>query len=178
MSIHKKGGCMKKILAISLFLLLVASQAWGTLATVTATEWGYSITGGTSTTLIVQDTWATATAYTLGQRVIVSGIIYQCQIAHTSGTFATDLAASDWVVVQYATLWVSSIGQYASTATDAAWITSGLSSGVSSGVSAFSILNTTCLDFSDVNGVQLINPRIQLKAATDVVYIRVKRSNF
>lgn len=168
----------KKLVLAGLLLLMVASQVWAVNATVSTTEYGYSITGGTSNTLIVQDTWVTGTAYTIGQRVIVSGIIYQCQVAHTSGTFATDLAAADWVVVQYATLWVSSIGQYASTATDSAWITSGQSSGVSSGVSAFSILNTTCLDFSDPNGVQLVNPRIQLKAATDCVYIRVKRANF
>ncbi len=41
--------------------------------------------------------WATATAYNVGDVVIQNNLIYKCLIAHTSGTFATDLAAGDWV---------------------------------------------------------------------------------
>jgi hypothetical protein len=41
--------------------------------------------------------WVTATAYTIGQSVSNSGIVYLCAVAHTSGTFATDLAASKWI---------------------------------------------------------------------------------
>ena len=169
---------MKRLALVVLALVFLSSSAWAVNATVTQTEYGYMITGGTSNTIIVQDTWVTATAYTLGQRVVKSGIIYQCQVAHTSGTFATDLAAADWVVVQYATMWISGITQYAATSTDLAWITSGQSSGVSSGVSAFSILNTSSVNWEDPNGICLVNPRIQLKAVTDVVYIYVKRTNF
>jgi len=51
--------------------------------------WG-SIGGGIAN-------WATATAYSVDDVVIQSSKIYQCLIAHTSGTFATDLAAVDWV---------------------------------------------------------------------------------
>lgn len=43
------------------------------------------------------DNWLTATAYAVDQVVIESNKIYQCEIAHTSGTFATDLAAVRWV---------------------------------------------------------------------------------
>lgn len=43
------------------------------------------------------NSWATSTAYLVGDIVIQSSKIYQCLIAHTSGTFATDLAASKWV---------------------------------------------------------------------------------
>jgi hypothetical protein len=40
--------------------------------------------------------WATNTAYVVGDYVLQSNTIYYCLIAHTSGTFATDLAASKW----------------------------------------------------------------------------------
>lgn len=41
--------------------------------------------------------WLTATAYIVGDYVTQSGTIYLCIVAHTSGTFATDLAAGKWV---------------------------------------------------------------------------------
>lgn len=40
--------------------------------------------------------WQTATYYKVGQLVSNSGSYYRCLVAHTSGTFATDLAAGDW----------------------------------------------------------------------------------
>lgn len=40
--------------------------------------------------------WATGVAYALGNQVVQSSVIYQCLSAHTSGTFATDLAAGKW----------------------------------------------------------------------------------
>jgi len=43
------------------------------------------------------DAWVTSTAYVVGDYVLQSNTIYYCLIAHTSGTFATDLAASKWV---------------------------------------------------------------------------------
>lgn len=43
--------------------------------------------------------WITATAYVLNDVVIESGKIYQCSTAHTSGTFATDLAANKWTEI-------------------------------------------------------------------------------
>lgn len=42
--------------------------------------------------------WQTSTGYFVGNYVTEGGQIYYCQIAHTSGTFATDLAAGDWVL--------------------------------------------------------------------------------
>ncbi len=42
--------------------------------------------------------WVTTTAYTVGTLVSNGGSYYRCLIAHTSGTFATDLAAVKWVV--------------------------------------------------------------------------------
>ena len=41
--------------------------------------------------------WATSTAYIVGQYVQTGSILYKCIIAHTSGTFATDLLATKWV---------------------------------------------------------------------------------
>ena len=42
-------------------------------------------------------TWATSTAYKVGDRVLNSTTYYVCVTAHTSGTFATDLSAGKWV---------------------------------------------------------------------------------
>ena len=42
--------------------------------------------------------WVTGTAYTVGQYVTNGTSTYICLVAHTSGTFATDLAAADWVL--------------------------------------------------------------------------------
>lgn len=42
--------------------------------------------------------WVTATAYIVGNFVTNGGTTYYCLVAHTSGTFATDLANGDWVV--------------------------------------------------------------------------------
>jgi len=47
--------------------------------------------------------WGTGTAYALGALVTNSGTHYRCLIAHTSGTFATDLAAGKWVATAGAT---------------------------------------------------------------------------
>jgi len=43
--------------------------------------------------------WLTGTTYAVDTVVIESDKIYRCLIAHTSGTFATDLAALKWVEV-------------------------------------------------------------------------------
>lgn len=40
--------------------------------------------------------WVTSTAYKIGDRVKESSKFYLCLVAHTSGTFATDLSASKW----------------------------------------------------------------------------------
>jgi hypothetical protein len=45
----------------------------------------------------LRGTWVTATAYAIGDVVLESGTAYVCAVAHTSGTFATDLAAVKWV---------------------------------------------------------------------------------
>lgn len=45
------------------------------------------------------DAWATTTAYAVGALVTESTKKYYCTTAHTSGTFATDLAAGKWYEV-------------------------------------------------------------------------------
>lgn len=42
--------------------------------------------------------WVTATAYIRGSARSNGGVNYVCTVAHTSGTFATDLAAGKWAV--------------------------------------------------------------------------------
>ena len=41
--------------------------------------------------------WLTSTAYLAGAYVTNSGTLYRCLTGHTSGTFATDLAAAKWI---------------------------------------------------------------------------------
>jgi hypothetical protein len=43
--------------------------------------------------------WLTTTAYTIGALVAQGGSKYYCTTAHTSGTFATDLAAGKWYLL-------------------------------------------------------------------------------
>jgi hypothetical protein len=167
---------MKRIAFAVLALMLLTSSAWGAAATVTSTEFGYSITGGTSATNIAQDTWVTSTAYVVGDSVIKSSIIYKCQVAHTSGTFAIDLSAAYWVASANATIWVNAISQKAASATDTSTITSG-SSGVSALIiPAAAILNTSIIPYSKPREMQ--NPQITLAAAGDIVYIDIDRKNF
>lgn len=44
--------------------------------------------------------WLTATAYVVNNIVAQNGFNYICIVAHTSGTFATDLAAGKWQLVE------------------------------------------------------------------------------
>lgn len=43
--------------------------------------------------------WVTSTAYTTTSIVVNAGTTYKCLVAHTSGVFATDLAAGKWVAL-------------------------------------------------------------------------------
>lgn len=49
-----------------------------------------------STAWQVRGGWVTLTAYEKGDVVLQGGIVYVCMTDHTSGTFATDLAAGYW----------------------------------------------------------------------------------
>lgn len=61
-----------------------------TLAAVLQTLAAYNVRGN----------WATGTAYALKDAAVQGGIAYVCLVPHTSGTFATDLAAGRWGVLQ------------------------------------------------------------------------------
>lgn len=51
--------------------------------------------------------WLTATVYTTDQYVWQAALLYKCATAHTSGTFATDLAAAKWVLVSSVSDWAT-----------------------------------------------------------------------
>lgn len=55
-----------------------------------------AVTGTGITLTATAPAWVTATYYQIGNSVLQGGLIYNCIVAHTSGTFATDLAAGDW----------------------------------------------------------------------------------
>lgn len=46
--------------------------------------------------------WVTSHSYLVGNGVYQSNKLYKCLIAHTSGVFATDLAASKWIEISTA----------------------------------------------------------------------------
>jgi hypothetical protein len=43
--------------------------------------------------------WMTGASYIVGTPVVQAGTLYRCLVPHTSGVFATDLAAGDWIFV-------------------------------------------------------------------------------
>lgn len=51
-----------------------------------------------------EGSWLTATSYQVGDTIQESGSAYICVVAHTSGAFAVDLAASRWQLVAQANL--------------------------------------------------------------------------
>jgi hypothetical protein len=68
--------------------------------------------------------WLTATTYQVGDVIQQNGSAYICVIAHTSGTFATDLAALRWQLVAQANLptQTGNSGKYLTTnGTSASW---------------------------------------------------------
>lgn len=58
--------------------------------------------GGSSSSGVILNDWATSTAYAENELIFytVDSKIYRAVVAHTSGTFATDLAAARWELVQ------------------------------------------------------------------------------
>lgn len=54
--------------------------------------------------------WLTATAYAVKDTVTNSDAAYVCLVAHTSGTFATDLAAGKWMVISNDVPWSRVVG--------------------------------------------------------------------
>lgn len=58
-------------------------------------QWPFAIKRADLTEYAV---WVTATAYVIGDIVWTNDNVYTCAISHTSGTFATDLAAVDWTL--------------------------------------------------------------------------------
>ena len=45
---------------------------------------------------IVPTSWTTSTAYSVGDEIDNGGALYTCVVAHTSGTFLTDIATGKW----------------------------------------------------------------------------------
>lgn len=62
----------------------ISSLSAAVLALLSSTAW--TVRGG----------WVTLTSYAQGDVVLQGGIVYVCIVAHTAGTFATDLAAGKW----------------------------------------------------------------------------------
>lgn len=62
------------------------------------------------------EVWVTSTAYTIGNTVFNGSAFYRCLVAHTSGVFATDLAADKWEeIVDLSDLTIVAADQIANT---------------------------------------------------------------
>jgi len=64
--------------------------------------------------------WATSQAYTLNVGVWQNSILYRCIVAHTSGTFSTDLSNSKWALLLDATNVTTAAANSASAASSSA----------------------------------------------------------
>ncbi len=87
-------------------------------ADVTAARWTLvpawaTGTSYTTASVVVPPQWATATTYAIGAVVIYQGSAFKALMAHTSGTFATDLAASKWTS-QSATTYIATLAHTSS----------------------------------------------------------------
>ena len=65
-------------------------------------EWQFS-----KTRLRLVSAWLTDTVYTTDRYVWQSGLLYKCAVAHTSGTFATDLTSVYWTLQSTVSAWVT-----------------------------------------------------------------------
>lgn len=52
-----------------------------------------------NSSIVQRGNWVTATAYAVNDLAVQSSNVYLCLVAHTSGTFATDLAANKWALL-------------------------------------------------------------------------------
>jgi hypothetical protein len=104
---------------------------------------GYSKYAANELEFAFRPQWVTATPYLVGAKVldVATGKHYVCATAHTSGTFATDLAAVKWTIIDYgsefgdtiqyspwtdgkAVLWGNGGANPNSTTAISAWVTS------------------------------------------------------
>lgn len=95
-----------------------ASDALAHRTAVEATE--NRIEAATAIITNYRGAWATGTAYAVRDAVMQGGVQYICTVAHTAGTFATDLAAPRWQIYQGAT--VADLASQSSTALGAGMI--------------------------------------------------------
>ncbi len=65
-------------------------------------EWPFA-----KTRLRLVSGWLTDTIYSTDQYAFQSGLLYKAALAHTSGVFATDLAAAKWTLVSSIDAWVT-----------------------------------------------------------------------
>ncbi len=171
---------MRKLFLV-LIGILFSVNCFAAAALITQTEYGYTITGGTSATLIPQDTWLTSTAYTVGQVVTNTGVLYRCTVAHTSGTFSTDLTNLKWVKIGYATLYLYQANFNPAASTDTIAFTSLASTDNTTQMAAFNLnLNqeSMVLTHPQTFGTPFRKLTLTMTSASDVVNIYVYKDNF
>lgn len=101
--------------------------------------------------------WATGIAYSVNATVFNSGAFYRCLTAHTSGTFAIDLAANRWELFADYTTYFSSLQAAAtnsanSAATSATQATNSANSAATSATAAASAAASIALKYDKAGG--------------------------
>lgn len=71
----------------------VASISAGTMTL------GGTLVSAVGTVFTSRGNWATTTSYAINDIVTQNNSLYLCIVAHTSGTFSTDLAANNWTLL-------------------------------------------------------------------------------
>lgn len=113
-----------------------------------------------------EGSWLTATSYQVGDVIEYGGTAYICIVAHTSGTFATDLAALKWQLVATASLPTQTghSGEVLTTdGSTASWGTKASLSIASSGANSdiTSLAPTGLIDLSSATAGQIKFPATQ-----------------
>lgn len=100
LTLNKTSGAVSKrgsVIALSSFL-----DTSGTITVDVTKDYSTAIISANKTVAFSNapsySAWATITVYAVGDKVKSGGVNYTCLTAHTSGTFATDLAAGKWAV--------------------------------------------------------------------------------
>jgi len=117
-------------------------------------------------------TWVTATAYAINVAVFNGTSLYACIVAHTSGVFATDLAAAKWsLIVDFSTI-VTPVQTYATNAAASAAgaagsATAANSSAVAAAISqAAAAASATSASTTYANIISLTSGRSMFHSAT------------
>jgi len=118
--------------------------------------------------------WLTATVYAVNDTVYQSNNLYRCLIAHTSGTFSTDLAALKWDLIvdfnTYVSAAATSATNASTSATNAATSATNASTSATNASNSASAAATSAALFDTVGVITSTSNAITCNLATNRVF--------